>query len=193
MASNRIRRIGKELGDIQKDTTSGIMAQPASDTGDLSHLKASFPGPPDTPYEGGTYIVDIKIPQEYPFKPPVMKFETKLWHPNVSSVTVCRLPPVPPFPAFPWSDRPIKLTLSFSTGSNMPRHPRHSLVPRPNHQIRPPLPSIPPLNPRTQRPPRCRSGLNADAPPRTIRPRGPRMVREIRRSPKETPRKSNSI
>jgi len=31
--------------------------------------------------------VDIKIPDEYPFKPPIMKFETKIWHPNISSVT----------------------------------------------------------------------------------------------------------
>jgi len=86
MASNRVRRIAKELGDIQRDTESKVMAQPANGD-DLSHLKASFQGPPETPYEGGTYIVDIKIPNEYPFRPPVMKFETKLWHPNVSSQT----------------------------------------------------------------------------------------------------------
>ena len=41
----------------------------------------------DTPYEGGIFYVDIKIPDEYPFKPPIMKFETKIWHPNISSVT----------------------------------------------------------------------------------------------------------
>jgi ubiquitin-conjugating enzyme (huntingtin interacting protein 2) len=29
--------------------------------------------------------VDIQIPKEYPFKPPIMRFETKVWHPNVSS------------------------------------------------------------------------------------------------------------
>jgi ubiquitin-conjugating enzyme (huntingtin interacting protein 2) len=86
-----MRRIHKELGDIQKDTQSRIVAYPANGE-DLSHLKASFPGPPDTPYEGGTYIVDIKIPSEYPFRPPVMKFDTKLWHPNVSSQTVCLIP-----------------------------------------------------------------------------------------------------
>ncbi|MCQ2818747.1 MAG: ubiquitin-conjugating enzyme family protein [archaeon] len=27
------------------------------------------------------------MPQEYPFKPPKMKFDTKIWHPNISSVT----------------------------------------------------------------------------------------------------------
>jgi ubiquitin-conjugating enzyme (huntingtin interacting protein 2) len=55
---------------------------------DLTHLRGGFMGPPDTPYEGGKYYVDIRIPNEYPFRPPVMKFDTKLWHPNVSSVTV---------------------------------------------------------------------------------------------------------
>ncbi|OBT43796.1 hypothetical protein VE00_06287 [Pseudogymnoascus sp. WSF 3629] len=87
MASNRIRRIAKELGDIQKDQSSSIEARAAGSGEDLTHLKASFPGPPDTPYAGGQFVVDIKIPVEYPFRPPVMKFETRLWHPNVSSQT----------------------------------------------------------------------------------------------------------
>jgi ubiquitin-conjugating enzyme (huntingtin interacting protein 2) len=88
MASNRIRRIAKELADIQNDTDSRIFCEPANGS-DLSRLRATFPGPPETPYEGGTFIVDIKIPQEYPFKPPIMSFSTRLWHPNVSSQTVC--------------------------------------------------------------------------------------------------------
>ena len=41
----------------------------------------------DTPYEGGIFYVDIIIPPEYPFKPPKMKFDTKIWHPNISSQT----------------------------------------------------------------------------------------------------------
>ena len=41
----------------------------------------------DTPYEGGIFYVDIQIPQDYPFKPPKMKFDTKIWHPNISSQT----------------------------------------------------------------------------------------------------------
>lgn len=88
MASNRARRVAKELADITNDIDSRILCQPAHDS-DISHLLASFPGPPDTPYEGGTYVVDIQIPQEYPFRPPQMKFTTRLWHPNVSSQTVC--------------------------------------------------------------------------------------------------------
>jgi len=88
MASTRERRIAKELADIHADKdNSGVMAHPV-DPSDLTHLKGTFPGPPDSPYDGGTFQVDIKIPDTYPFKSPQMKFDTKIWHPNVSSVTV---------------------------------------------------------------------------------------------------------
>lgn len=91
MASNRIRRIGKEIADIHTDTHSQIKVEPFGNQDDVTHLRGSFPGPPGTPYEGGTYNIDIKIPTDYPFRPPTMKFETKVWHPNVSSQTVSAL------------------------------------------------------------------------------------------------------
>ncbi|KAF2012703.1 hypothetical protein BU24DRAFT_425336 [Aaosphaeria arxii CBS 175.79] len=87
MASNRARRIAKEIADIKADVHSHIVVDPAGNGDDLTHLRGQFNGPPDTPYEGGTFFVDIKIPSEYPFRPPNMKFETKIWHPNVSSQT----------------------------------------------------------------------------------------------------------
>jgi ubiquitin-conjugating enzyme (huntingtin interacting protein 2) len=88
MASNRNRRIAKEIADIHADSHSQVTADPVGGGDDLTHLRGSFRGPPGTPYDGGTYFVDIKIPNEYPFRPPIMKFETKVWHPNVSSQTV---------------------------------------------------------------------------------------------------------
>jgi ubiquitin-conjugating enzyme (huntingtin interacting protein 2) len=105
MSSTRERRIAKELADIQGDKdNSGVLAQPI-DNSDLTHLKGTFPGPPDTPYAGGNFQVDIRIPDMYPFKSPIMKFDTKIWHPNVSSVTVS-VPSNPadpsPFLYIPW-------------------------------------------------------------------------------------------
>lgn len=90
MSSTRERRVAKELADIHNDKdNSGVVAFPVDPAGsDLTHLKGTFPGPPDTPYAGGHYQVDIVIPDSYPFKSPVIKFDTKIWHPNVSSVTV---------------------------------------------------------------------------------------------------------
>jgi ubiquitin-conjugating enzyme (huntingtin interacting protein 2) len=87
-SSNRTRRIAKEIADIQNDQLSKIVVEPAGNGDDLTHLRGQFYGPPDTPYEGGSFFVDIKIPSEYPFRPPVMRFETRIWHPNVSSQTV---------------------------------------------------------------------------------------------------------
>jgi ubiquitin-conjugating enzyme (huntingtin interacting protein 2) len=88
MTSNRARRIAKEMADIHADSHSQIMVEPVAGGDDLTHLRGSFRGPPGTPYEDGTYNVDIRIPAEYPFRPPVMKFETRVWHPNISSQTV---------------------------------------------------------------------------------------------------------
>ncbi|ETN40293.1 uncharacterized protein HMPREF1541_04569 [Cyphellophora europaea CBS 101466] len=85
MAGHRARRVTKELADIKSDNVSHINVDTVNDS--VTKLKGSFSGPPGTPYEGGTFEVDISIPNEYPFKPPVMKFLTKIWHPNVSSVT----------------------------------------------------------------------------------------------------------
>lgn len=87
MSSTRERRVAKELADIHNDKdNSGVLARPV-DQDNLTHLKGTFPGPPDTPYAGGMFEVDIVIPETYPFKSPIMKFDTKIWHPNVSSVT----------------------------------------------------------------------------------------------------------
>ncbi|CAI9787363.1 unnamed protein product [Fraxinus pennsylvanica] len=38
-----------------------------------------------TPYEGGSFKIDITLPDGYPFEPPKMHFATKVWHPNISS------------------------------------------------------------------------------------------------------------
>lgn len=38
--------------------------------------------PDDTPWEGGTFKLQLKFLEEYPNKPPVVKFVTKLFHPN---------------------------------------------------------------------------------------------------------------
>lgn len=90
MTAHRARRLQKEIQDIVKDTHSGItVTNPQGDAEitDFTHFKGHFRGPPDTPYEGGKYEVDIRITPEYPFKPPEMRFITKIWHPNVSSQT----------------------------------------------------------------------------------------------------------
>eukprot|EP01067_Filipodium_phascolosomae_P001164 Filipodium_phascolosomae@DN1804_c0_g2_i1.p1 len=77
------KRLQKELADIQEEKeVSATVVE-----GDLTHWRGYINGPKGTPYEGGHFIINIKIPSDYPYNPPKMKFDTKIWHPNVSSQT----------------------------------------------------------------------------------------------------------
>ena len=83
---SRAKRIMKEMQTVKDDPAARITLDFVSES-DIHHLKGTFLGPPGTPYENGKFIVDIEVPMEYPFKPPKMKFDTKVYHPNISSVT----------------------------------------------------------------------------------------------------------
>lgn len=81
------RRINKEIEECSSDKDgSGITAHLDTETS-MQKFKGYIKGPVDSPYEGGKFVIDIVLPDEYPFAPPKMKFDTKVWHPNVSSVT----------------------------------------------------------------------------------------------------------
>ena len=79
-------RAMKEFQDLQKNKKDGGVEVKLVNN-DYRHWKGRIKGPIDTCYAGGIFDVDIIIPDDYPFKPPKMKFDTKIWHPNISSVT----------------------------------------------------------------------------------------------------------
>lgn len=49
----------------------------------LNHLEAVLRGPTETPFENGTFKLNIQIPSQYPFIPPKVVFITKIYHPNI--------------------------------------------------------------------------------------------------------------
>ena len=76
-------RLGKELADLSSNPIVEKCVVYIAD-GNMNTLKVDISGPAGTPYEGGLFRLIIDIPQNYPFKPPKFKFETKIYNPRVT-------------------------------------------------------------------------------------------------------------
>ncbi|QRW13345.1 ubiquitin-conjugating enzyme [Ceratobasidium sp. AG-Ba] len=77
-----LKRIHKEIKDIQKEDMGGIKLAPSDQS--LFEWTGSLPGPEGSVYEGGEFHVDITLPSDYPFHSPRMRFKTKIYHMNIN-------------------------------------------------------------------------------------------------------------
>ena len=68
---------------LQKDPPGNCECWSVDD--DLFHWEATILGPEKTVYEGGIFQLNILFPANYPFKPPKIKFNTTIYHPNINS------------------------------------------------------------------------------------------------------------
>lgn len=76
------KRLRKELQVLRKagaDSDIVLTVQPDN----LLKWKAWIKGPADTPYDGGVFQLDIRCGIDYPLAPPMIKFVTRIFHPNV--------------------------------------------------------------------------------------------------------------
>ena len=65
---------------------------------DMFHWNGHIIGPIETPYHNNKYKIDITIPLKYPNEPPVVKFISSIFHPNISingavCLNILRSPP----------------------------------------------------------------------------------------------------
>ena len=78
----RRRRLVRELQQLQADETlHPHLGQ--LDMAGLDSFSITVAGPEGTPYERGAFRVHVRLPDDYPFVPPVVRFLTRCFHPNV--------------------------------------------------------------------------------------------------------------
>lgn len=84
MSLKAVNRIKKEIEEIKKEPPSNCSAGPINED-NLFDWHASIVGPSNSPYAGGLFNLSVSFSEKYPFKPPKIKFITKIFHPNINS------------------------------------------------------------------------------------------------------------
>ncbi|ODQ76977.1 hypothetical protein BABINDRAFT_163882, partial [Babjeviella inositovora NRRL Y-12698] len=86
-------RLQEERKQWRKDHPFGFFAKPVKSTDgalDLQNWTAGIPGKPNTLWANAVFPVTISFPDDYPAKPPKVRFPAGFYHPNVyPSGTVC--------------------------------------------------------------------------------------------------------
>jgi len=77
-------RIVKEINRLEKEPVSGISAAPHEDN--IRYFNVIIAGPQSSPFEGGTFKLELFLTEDYPMAPPKVRFLTKIYHPNIDKL-----------------------------------------------------------------------------------------------------------
>jgi ubiquitin-protein ligase len=79
MLSNK--RLVNEIKLLKKDPIPDIKL--IIDDNNIYEMSAEVKGPEDTVYSSGLFKLSIKVPEDYPIKPPSIRFLKPVFHPNI--------------------------------------------------------------------------------------------------------------
>lgn len=81
MSTPARRRLMRDFKKMQEEQPSGVSGAPSDDN--IMVWNALILGPQDTPFEDGTFKLKLVFTEEYPNRPPSVKFISDMFHPNV--------------------------------------------------------------------------------------------------------------
>ena len=80
-----LKRLKRELRVLHKEQSSGNLSDVhVFPSEDQFSWDCCFAGPEDTPFEGGWFWYTLIFPADFPFKPPEVKQETPIYHPELN-------------------------------------------------------------------------------------------------------------
>ena len=81
MSTSSRRRLVRDFKKMNSDPPPGINAAPLHEN--IMVWQAVIFGPDETPWEGGTFNLLLEFSEDYPNKPPKVRFVSRIFHPNV--------------------------------------------------------------------------------------------------------------
>jgi len=81
MSTAARRRLMRDFRRLQEDPPMGVSGAPGENN--IMIWNAVIFGPHETPFEDGTFKLMMEFSEDYPNKPPTVKFLSKMFHPNI--------------------------------------------------------------------------------------------------------------
>lgn len=76
-----LKKVASGDDSIWYSSGEGVHIFPAPDN--INFWRVLVEGHPDSPFAGGTFSLNVLIPENYPFRPPQITFETPIYHCNI--------------------------------------------------------------------------------------------------------------
>uniref|UniRef100_A0A803L931 E2 ubiquitin-conjugating enzyme n=2 Tax=Chenopodium quinoa TaxID=63459 RepID=A0A803L931_CHEQI len=81
MSTPSRKRLMRDFKRLQQDPPAGISGAPHDNN--IMLWNAVIFGPDDTPWDGGTFKLTLQFTEDYPNKPPSVRFISRMFHPNI--------------------------------------------------------------------------------------------------------------